>query len=150
MQVQEVMTRDPNVVTPETAIAEVARMMAKLDVGLIPVVDGSDTRRVQGVITDRDITVRHVAQDHGPACPVSDHMTRDVRTVNEHDSGADVMRAMRSEKIRRVPVLGEGGRLVGIVAQADLAVASGPRDRDAVEETLEEISQPAAPERPKR
>jgi CBS domain-containing protein len=150
MKIRELMTRDPDVLTPEATVGEAARLMRKLDVGIIPVVDDPATNHLQGVITDRDITIRHVAEDHAEDCPVSDHMTVEVRTVPSDESHHDVMRAMRSQKVRRVPVVDEDGRLVGIVSQADLAVDTGPQERDEVKETLEAVSQPARPERAPR
>lgn len=150
MKIRELMTRDPDVLTPEATVGEAARLMRKLDVGIIPVVDDPATNRLQGVITDRDITIRHVAEDHAEDCPVSDHMTVEVRTVPSEESHHGVMRAMRSAKVRRVPVVDEEGRLVGIVSQADLAVDTGPQERDEVKETLEAVSQPARPERAPR
>ncbi|MEX2584696.1 MAG: CBS domain-containing protein, partial [Gemmatimonadota bacterium] len=137
-------------VTPETEISDVARQMRDLDVGIIPVVESTDNPRLQGVITDRDIAIRAVAEGKDGSVKVGDCMTRDVRTVNKNDSVRDVMRVMKDEQVRRVPVVDREGRLVGIIAQADLAVdyAGDDSDREIeVSDTLERISEPASPER---
>jgi CBS domain-containing protein len=146
----EIMTENPHVVTPDVSIADVARKMRDLDVGIIPVVDSMETRQLKGVITDRDITIRAVADGMGTNARVSDCMTDRVRAVNKNDSIQDVMWVMRREQVRRVPVTDREGRLVGIIAQADLAVdyASDDRGRETeVGETLERISEPARPDR---
>ncbi len=146
----EIMTENPQVVTAEATIAEVAQKMRDLDVGIIPVVDNAESRQLRGVITDRDIAIRAVAEGKDGKVRVSDCMTAEVRTVNKNDSVRDVMRIMRQDQIRRVPVTDREGRLVGIIAQADLAVdyASDDSRRELeVGETLERISEPAKPRR---
>ncbi|MQA89294.1 MAG: CBS domain-containing protein [Gemmatimonas sp.] len=150
MRASEIMTGDPQVVTPEAMVSEAATLMRDLDVGIIPVVDGSDKWRLKGVITDRDIAVRAVAEGKDGNLNVGDCMTHRVRCVNKNDSVRDVMRVMRQEQVRRVPVIDREGRLVGIIAQADLAVDYASRDRDREREVgsvVETISEPAHPER---
>lgn len=145
----EIMTENPHVVTPDAPISDVAKKMRDLDVGIIPVVENLESRRLKGVITDRDITIRAVADGMGTNARVADCMTDRVRAVNKNDSIQDVMWVMRREQVRRVPVTDREGRLVGIIAQADLAVdyASDDRNRETeVGETLERISEPARPE----
>lgn len=145
----EIMTENPHVVTPDASIADVAMKMRDLDVGIIPVVDDMETRRLRGVITDRDITIRAVARGMGADARVSDCMTDGVRAVNKNDSIQDVMWVMRREQVRRVPVTDREGRLVGIIAQADLAVdyAGDDHSRETeVGETIERISEPARPD----
>jgi CBS domain-containing protein len=147
MQVHELMTKHPGSVTPNATVRQAAEMMRDHDIGIVPVVRSIESAEVVGVITDRDIAVRHVAAGHSADCAVLDHMSRDPHTVKHDESHSDVMRVMRSEKVRRVPVVDHAERLVGVVSQADLAVDLGPRHRSAVEETVEEISQPAEPRR---
>src|SRR5690606_35230150 len=118
----EIMTDDPESVTTDATISEVARKMRDLNVGIIPVVESQDNRRLRGVITDRDVTVRAVAEGKDGNAKVADCMTDRVRSVNKNDSIHEVMRVMREEQVRRVPVTDREGRLVGIIAQADLAV----------------------------
>ena len=147
----QIMTENPHVVTPEVSIEDAAMKMRDLDVGIIPVVDSMESRRLTGVITDRDITIRAVARGMGADARVADCMTDGVRAVNKNDSIQDVMWVMRREQVRRVPVTDREGRLVGIIAQADLAVdyAGDDRTRETeVGETIERISEPGRPDRP--
>jgi CBS domain-containing protein len=150
LRAADIMTENPHTVTPEASISDVARRMRDLDVGIIPVVDSEDSRRLRGVITDRDIAVRAVAEGKTGASKVSECMTDRVRHVNKNDSIQDVMRVMRQEQVRRVPVTDREGRLVGIIAQADLAVdyASDDSNRELeVGEMIEQVSEPARPRR---
>ena len=78
MKAQDIMTRDPRSVTPDTPITEAARLMKEQDVGILPVVESSNSRKLVGVITDRDITIRHVAAGHKPDCKVSEAMSSGV------------------------------------------------------------------------
>jgi CBS domain-containing protein len=146
----DIMTEDPQSVTPDTTLSEVAQKMRDLDVGIIPIVESRESRRLRGVITDRDIVVRGMADGKDGTARVSDCMSGQVQSVNKNDSVQDVMRIMRQEQVRRVPVTDREGRLVGIIAQADLAVDYGGSDRERGREvgaTLERISEPARPER---
>jgi len=148
-RVAEIMTPDPKAVTPETKISEVAQAMRDLNVGIIPVIESESNRRLKGVITDRDIAIRAVAEGRDGTVTVAECMTESVRSVNKNDSVRDVMQVMRREQVRRVPVIDREGRLVGIVAQADLAVdyAGDDRDREMeVGSVVESISEPARPE----
>ena len=145
----EIMTADPHAVTPQATLAEVAQKMRDLDVGIIPVVDNAENRRLRGVITDRDIAIRAVAEGRDGSATVGDCMTDRVQSVNKNDSVRDVMRLMRDEQVRRVPVTDREGRLVGIIAQADLVVDYAANDDDReleVSSTIERISAPARPE----
>jgi CBS domain-containing protein len=147
MKAREIMTRDPLVVTPNDTVSRAAQIMRESDVGIVPVVDDDGSRRLRGIITDRDIAVRHVAERHTDDCRVRDHMTDRVSKADPDDDVERILETMQREQIRRVPIVEDGDRLVGIVAQADIAVDLGPdRSRD-VQETVEEISQPAEPQR---
>lgn len=146
----EIMTENPECVTPDTKLTEVARRMRELNVGIIPVVESMDNRRLQGVITDRDIAVRAVAEGKDGNTMVRDAMTTEVEAVNKNDPVSNVLNIMQREQVRRVPVTDREGRLVGIIAQADLAVdyASGDMGREQrVGDTIERISEPATPRR---
>lgn len=146
----EVMTENPEVVTPDATLAEAAAKMRELDVGIIPVVDSMDNRRLRGVITDRDIAIRAVAEGKDGSAKVSECMTSEVETVNKNDGIDRVLSVMQREQVRRVPVTDREGRVVGIIAQADLAVDYGegrPRASRRVQETIEKISEPAHPQR---
>jgi len=151
MTVGELMTENPEAVTPDAMLAEAAMRMRDLDVGIIPVVSDMQDLRLQGVITDRDIVVRAAASGADMTSErVTDYMSRNVETVLERHTVRDVFTVMKREQVRRVPVTDERGRLVGIVAQADLAVdyAGLNLDRESeVEEVIERISEPARPRR---
>lgn len=145
MRAADIMTSDPESVLPDSPIGEVARKMRDLDIGIIPVIESPENRRLRGIITDRDIAVRAVAEGKTEAA-VSECMSGSVRSVNQNDSVQEVMRVMRDEQVRRVPVTDREGRLVGIIAQADLALyyAADNRDREvAFSSTIERISEPA-------
>jgi len=140
MQVREIMTKDVTALAPTATIAEVAQHMRYLNVGSIPLMQND---RLVGVITDRDIVVRVVADGLDPHLEQAEmHMTREPITVTPDTSVAEAARVMASEQIRRLPVV-EGGRLVGYLALGDLAV----QDKDKrVGETLERISEPTGPQ----
>lgn len=147
MKAREIMTRDPQVVTADDPVSRAAEIMRDIDVGIVPVVDDRSSMRLRGVITDRDIAVRHVAERHQQDCRVGDHMTGGrLDTVDPDADAHEVTERMRRDQVRRIPVV-EGDRLVGIIAQADVAVGLGPREPQEVEQTLEQISKPASPER---
>jgi CBS domain-containing protein len=147
MKARELMTKDPECVTESDTIQTAARRMRELNVGLIPVVDDAESRRLRGVITDRDIAIRHVAEGHGGDCQVGDEMTKgSLYTVTPEDDHDTVMARMKEGQVRRIPVL-EDDRLVGIIAQADLAVQTSDAEAEEVERTVEAISEPAKPER---
>lgn len=137
---QDIMSTDPTTVTPETPIDEAARLMKDQNVGMLPVVEREGSERLVGVVTDRDITIRHVAEGHSsPSCPVSEAMTKNVKTCSPDDDIKDVMHVMATEQVRRIPIVDERGSLVGVVAQADVARQA---DDDDSGKTVGKISQP--------
>jgi len=141
MKARDIMTTNPQVVTPDEPITRAAEIMRDNDVGFVPVVDDRTGMRLQGVITDRDIAVRHVAHNCPSTCTVADHMTRDTIDAVSPDADLDeVIEVMERDQIRRVPVLDEGYRLVGIIAQADIATR-GASEKE-VGELVERISEP--------
>jgi len=108
--------------------------MRDRNVGSVPVVESRDSMKLQGIITDRDIAVRHVVEDHGRGCIVSAHMTKGpIETVDENDDLGKVLEAMKRAEVRRVLVTGQNGRLVGIIAQADLATSDQVPMREMAE-----------------
>jgi CBS domain-containing protein len=138
MKVKDIMTADPVSVTPETPLREAARMMKQHNVGIIPVVERAGSTRLVGVITDRDIAVRCVAEGHDSSkCPVREAMSGDVQTARADDEVDSVMRLMGKEQVRRIPIVDERGTLVGIVAQADIVRQAD--DEELAEETVEKI-----------
>jgi CBS domain-containing protein len=135
-KISEVMTTNVKVVRPHDTVENAAKMMADLDVGAIPVCDG---KRLQGMITDRDITIRATAEGRGGDTPVSDVMTTDVVWCTEQDDTQEVLNRMGDAQIRRIPVVDQDRNLVGIVALGDLAV----EEEENVDEALRDISMPA-------
>ncbi len=148
-RVSELMTRHPSCATPQTPIMEAARMMVEDDCGLIPVVDNLQDNQLVGVITDRDIVVRVVARGRDTAeAMVQDAMSGDdLATLDENASVDDCLLIMSDRQVRRVPIVGRDGSLVGIVSQADLARASSQDEslEDDLADAVEEISQPGSP-----
>jgi CBS domain-containing protein len=137
MKVSELMTPDPVCCTPETTIEDVARMMRANDCGEIPVVQSAQTRRLVGVITDRDVVCRAVADGKAPATTnVSACMSTPVVTVGPDTSLEDCRTLMEEHQIRRVPVV-NGNDICGIVSQADIAVKA---PASATGELVREVS----------
>jgi CBS domain-containing protein len=144
MKIQEIMTKDPSCVTPDATVREAAQVMKREDVGIVPVVDGQTEKRLIGLVTDRDIAIRCIADGKDGTCRVRDVMSSDdLATCSQNDDVENVMSAMRTEKVRRIPIVDERGALVGIVSQAD--VLTKTRDTSRAGETVEEISEPGGP-----
>jgi CBS domain-containing protein len=134
MKAKDLMTHELDVVTSQNPLSKAAQVMRERNIGSVPVVESRDSMRPQGIITDRDIVVRHVAEDHDRGCIVSAHMTKGpIETVDENDDLEKVMNTMKRAEIRRVLVTGQGGRLVGIIAQADLATSDQVPMREMAE-----------------
>jgi CBS domain-containing protein len=141
MKAQELMTKEPACCTPESTVREAARLMQEQDCGCIPVVERGTTRLV-GVVTDRDIACRGVAQGRGPQAMVGEIMTTDPRCCHREDDVAAVEQIMMQAQVRRVPVVDDRGDCVGIIAQADLALKSGAASDSEVGHVVERISEP--------
>ena len=136
MKVNEAMTREVKIISPNKSIREAAELMAELDVGSLPV---GDNDRLIGMITDRDIAVRAVAKGLAPDAKVRDVMSKEVKYCFEDDEIGDVAENMADIRVRRLPVLSREKRLVGIVAIADIAVDHGAESAGAA---VRGISQP--------
>jgi CBS domain-containing protein len=135
MQMRQVMTEKVSVVGPDTRIPEVARLMRDEDIGSTPVVEND---RLIGIVTDRDIVTRIVAEDKDPrAVTARDAMSPKILYCFDDQSVEDVLENMGGNQIRRLPVVNRDKRLVGVVSLGDLAKASSGKAGDA----LEEISQ---------
>lgn len=136
MNVKDVMTNNPACCTPKTKLTEVAKMMVDNDCGCIPVVENESTNKPVGMITDRDITVRTVAEGKNPLdLTAADAMTKDPVTVTADSSVEDCCNLMEKEQLRRIAVVDENGGCCGIVAQADIATsASGAKTAEVVQE----------------
>jgi CBS domain-containing protein len=136
-KVRDVMTERPRCVTPETPLNQVAEVMETEDIGSVPILDGE---RLTGMITDRDIVIRAVAKGKDPrGMPVREASSSKLVTVTPDSDLSDAAELMATYQVRRLPVVDEDNRLVGIVAQAD--VAMGAKEKD-VGEMIESISQP--------
>ena len=119
--VRDLMTSNPKTIQPSTPIVQAAKLMKAEDVGSLPIVDGD---RLTGMLTDRDIVIRLVADGKDPQSSTANEIaSRDLVTVDPQQSLEEVMRLMSQHQLRRIPVCEEDGRLIGIVAQADIARA---------------------------
>jgi CBS domain-containing protein len=126
MRVNEIMTGEPACCTTGTKLSDVARMMVENDCGAIPVVDGMDGRHPVGIITDRDIVCRLVAQGRDPTkAAAGECMSTDLVTVTPDADVEEATRQMREHQLRRVLVTDANNCLCGIVAQADVAKRAG-------------------------
>ena len=139
MQVSEVMTHEVLITSPEQSIQTAARLMGDIDAGVLPV--GEDDRLV-GMITDRDIAIRAVAEGKDPQTKVRDIMSAEVMYCFEEDDVNDVAAIMSEQRVRRLPVVNRDKRLVGIVSLGDLA---GSDEIDATSEAIEGVTQPGGP-----
>ena len=132
--VRDVMTAGPTAVSPSTPVREAARLMSKEDVGPLPVVE---EERLVGIVTDRDLVIRVLAQDRNPeSTTVGEVASKDVVTVQPDEDLDRALQLMAHNQIRRVPVV-ENERLVGILAQADIARRA---EAEKTGEVVEEIS----------
>ena len=133
--IRDAMTSDPTTVEPSTTAQEAARKMKSEDVGSLPIVEND---RLVGVVTDRDLAIRVLAEGKGGETPVSQVASKDVVTVDPQQSLDEAARLMAEHQVRRLPVCEEDGKLVGVLAQADVAQSG----HDTLTgETVEKISQ---------
>jgi CBS domain-containing protein len=146
MQIKEVMTLAPEIIHTNAAVREAAAKMRELEVGSLPVCDGE---RLEGLITDRDITIRMVAEGlDASSTKVSDIMTPGVTYCFEDQSVDEAATIMEAHQIRRLPILDREKRLVGMLSLGDIAVRTeGTPDQDLADDALKNISEPAEPNR---
>ena len=138
--VRDAMTENPRSIGASTSVVEAARLMREEDIGSLPI---TDDERLVGMITDRDITTRVVAEAADPtSMSVEDVYSRDLVSVEPDEDLDEALQLMARHQVRRLPVV-ENGRLVGIVAQADIAL----KDNDKTAQLVEAISEPSAGER---
>lgn len=141
-RISEVMTRGVEVIRPDESLQRAAQLMDELNVGALPVCDGEE---LVGIVTDRDITVRATAAGLEPTQHrVSEVMTQQTRWCTEDQTTEDVMKQMGDVQIRRLPVLDEQRKVVGIVSLGDLAT----RQSQHTDEVLRDVSWPSEPDRP--
>jgi CBS domain-containing protein len=136
MKVRDAMSRDVRVANPEESIRNAARLMAEIDVGALPV---GENDRLIGVITDRDIAVRAVAEGKAPTTKVRDVMSQEVLYCYDDQDLDEIARNMADEQVRRLPVVDRDKRLVGIIALGDLA---RNEDAETAGATIADISKP--------
>ena len=132
---REIMSSNVRTASPATPLQEVATMMREGDVGSLPVVESG---KLVGIVTDRDIVVRAVAEGMEPSTPVSEAMTKEIFAVRPDDFVFEAIRMMGDKQVRRIPVVEESGELAGIIAMADIALEM--EDEREIAETLEDIS----------
>ncbi len=138
MKLRSVLTKDPHVISPEAMICEAAKMMQQYDVGMLPVCDG---QRLVGVLTDRDLAIRAVAEGADPLLTkVKEVMTPSVCWCFEDQDLEDAAKIMEEKRIRRLPIVNRGKRLVGIISLGDLALRAD--NEHLTEEVLECVSEP--------
>lgn len=136
MKVEDIMTRAVHSVRPEDSIAQAARSMAENDVGMLPVIDGSD---LLGIVTDRDIAVRGLAAGIDSNSPIRRIMSEDAATCSPDDDVEEALETMANEQVRRLPVCDDQDRVIGVLGLADAAMRD-PEPSD-VTETFAEICQ---------
>jgi CBS domain-containing protein len=136
MKVCDAMSRDVQVASPKQSIRDAAKMMAKIDAGVLPVGEGD---RLIGVITDRDIAIRAVAEGKAPTTKVGDVMSHEVLYCFDDQDLDDIAQNMAEMKVRRLPVVNRDKRLVGIISLGDLARREDSRTAG---QTISEISEP--------
>ena len=143
MRVSEAMTREVRVANPGQTIRDVAKIMAEIDAGAIPV---GENDRLVGMITDRDIAIRAVARGKGPDTPVREVMSGELKYCFEDEELERVAKNMGDIQVRRLPVMNRDKRLVGIVSLADIAQNE---DTETTGETTAGVSQPGGKHRQK-
>jgi CBS domain-containing protein len=142
MRISEAMTRDVRICTPGQTIREVARTMGEIDAGAMPV---GENDRLIGMITDRDIAIRAVAQGKGPDTPVREIMSEHVEYCYDDEDLERVAQGMAEVRVRRLPVVNREKRLVGILSLGD--VARKEAQPNVVAEAVAEVSTPGGPHR---
>ena len=138
---RDIMTKSVQTANRETTLRDVARMLKDGDIGILPIVE-KDTGKLIGLITDRDIVVRAVANGKSAETIVGEIMTTELFTAKPDDFAFKAVRTMGDRQVRRIPIVDDAGKLQGIVSMADIALEM--EDEREIAETLEEISSGAA------
>ena len=142
MQCSEVMTKDPSCSLPTDSVFAAAQLMKSEDVGPIPVVKDKGTRKLEGIVTDRDLALKVVAEGLDPNnTSVEEVMTTGVVTCAPNDNVDNALELMQQHHIRRIPIVDDNEKLVGIISQADIATRVEQPSKTA--EVVEEISRAA-------
>jgi CBS domain-containing protein len=138
MKIRDIMTKQVEIVTPDTSLKDAARMMRDADIGFLPV---GENDRLVGTLTDRDIAIRAVADGKDPNATVRDAMSPNIEYVFEDQDTSEAAQLMSSKQIRRLPVMSREKRLVGVLAMGDLATKT--HDDDVVGQTVQDVSEPS-------
>jgi CBS domain-containing protein len=142
MLIKEIMTPNPEIVRFEDPVIKAAKVMKEINVGAIPIFDGEDA---VGLVTDRDITIRLVAEGRDPkTLKVGDIMSSEVITCKDNADAQEAAKIMKQKNVRRLLVKNEQNKIVGLVTLGDLATSIG---KEVSGDVLQEISKPARPER---
>ncbi len=136
----EVMTKDPICCLPNDMVAKAAKLMKSENIGSIPVIENEQTKKLVGIVTDRDLTLKIVAEGRdAKSTNVEAVMTRKVVTCRAEDDLQKALDAMSEHQLRRIPVVDNTNKIVGIIAQADVATRVNQPEKTA--EMVKEISQ---------
>ena len=136
----EIMTRDPECCVPSDSVMKAAQLMKSEDVGPIPIVDDKDGMKLAGIVTDRDLAIKVVAEARDPkTTQVDEVMSEGLVTCRENDDIRTVLQLMQDNQVRRIPVVDDTDQLVGIIAQADVATRLG--NLQVAGKVVEEISE---------
>jgi CBS domain-containing protein len=142
MRADEIMRHGVPAVPPDATVEHVAELMLDENVGFVPIVDGPDSRRLVGVVTDRDLVLQVLAHHRDPrATPIGEVMTRELVTCSPEDELAEVERKMAAAEVRRLPVVDEDGCVLGVVSLHDVVQKESP-DRAGL--VFREVSKPSA------
>jgi CBS domain-containing protein len=142
MKCSEVMTKDPSCCLPTDTVFDAAQLMKSEDVGPIPIISDNQTKKLAGIVTDRDLAVKVLAEGlDAKQTKVEEVMTTGVQTCNPDDDVSNVLQLMEQHHIRRIPIVDDQDCLVGIIAQADIATRID--DASKTHEVVEEISKAA-------
>lgn len=139
-QAKDIMCQSPQCCSPDNTIQEAAKMMNRCDCGAIPVIEEGEKRKAVGVITDRDIAVRAVAEGKGPETKVRECMSSPLAIVGFDSSVQECCDIMERSKIRRLMVVDSDGELCGVISQADIALQLS---KTKTAEVVKEISEPS-------
>jgi CBS domain-containing protein len=138
-QCHELMTKDPVCCLPESTVADAARLMKRENIGPIPVIENEQTRKLVGIVTDRDLALKIVAEGRDAASTkVEAVMTRKVVTCRADDDLQKALDAMSEHQLRRIPVVDNDSRILGIISQADVATRGNQPEKTAA--VVKEIS----------
>lgn len=136
----EIMTKNPKTCLTSDTVMKAAQLMKSEDVGPIPIVDGRDGKKLTGIVTDRDLALKVVAEARDPkTTQIEEVMSEGLVTCRENDDVRSVLKLMEQNQLRRIPVVDKSDHLVGIIAQADVALRFG--ETGATGRVVKEISE---------